>query len=241
MSLINGVVVGLVSDINQKGMVKVKFPWLPDEPETDWIRIATAMSGDERGTFFMPEPQDECLVAFEHGDTSYPYVVGFLWNGKDKPPEKDINVRRIKTKSGHTIEFNDNPMKEKIVIKSQGEHTIELDDNPGQEKIVIKSKNEQTIEINDTLPGIIKISTGTGSINVSTQTGSISISTQAGNVMIDCISATVTAKAAVNVLAPMATFSGVVQAPTIIAGSGQFGAVVSGAYNPGVPGNIFGL
>lgn len=130
MSQINGVVIGIVTGVSDNGKVKVKFPWLPDDPETDWIRIATTMAGNGRGTFFMPEEKDEVLVAFEHGDTDYPYVVGFLWNGKDKPPENDKNVRRIKTKSGHTIEFNDNPGQEGIVIESQGGQKIEMKDNP---------------------------------------------------------------------------------------------------------------
>lgn len=220
MSLINGVVIGIVTKVNGKGMVKVKFPWLPDDPETDWVRIATTMAGSDRGTFFMPEETDEVLVAFEHGDTNHPYVVGFLWNGKDKPPEKDKNIRRIKTKSGHTIEFNDNPGQEDIIIKSQGGQVVELNDALGSIKAKTKSGNN-TIEIIDT--GIINISTKTGIINI------------------DCINATITAKAALSLLAPIVTISGVLQVPTIVAGSGQFGAVVSGAYNPGVPGNIFGL
>ncbi len=143
MSLINGVVIGIVTKVNGNGMVKVKFPWLPDEPKTDWVRIATTMAGNNRGTFFMPEEKDEVLVAFEHGNTDYPYVVGFLWNGKDKPPEKDKNIRRIKTKSGHTIEFNDNSGKELIYIKTQGGHEIELNDS--SPSIMIKSTNGHKI------------------------------------------------------------------------------------------------
>ncbi len=203
MSLKNGVVIGLVTKISDKGMVKIKYPWLPDEPETKkWVRIATTMAGDDRGTFFMPEKKDEVLVAFDNGDFNSPYVIGFLWNGKDKPPEKDKNIRRIKTKTGHTVEFND---------------------NKGQEKIEIKSQGGQVIEINDTAQGMITITTKKGTVNI------------------NCINANVTAKAAINVSAPTATFSGVIQAPTIIAGSGQFGAVASGAYNTFVPGNFFGL
>src|SRR6476469_2175065 len=89
MSTINGVVIGLVTDVNdplKQGRIRVNFPWLEDEHQTDWIRIATTMAGNGRGTFFMPELQDEALVAFEHGNVRMPYVIGFLWNGKDSPP-----------------------------------------------------------------------------------------------------------------------------------------------------------
>ena len=142
MSLVNGVVIGLVTDVNDDGTVKVKFPWLPDDPETDWIRIATTMAGNDRGTFFMPEVDDEVLVAFEHGDTNYPYVVGFLWNGKDKPPVTDKGIRKIKTKSGHILEFNDKNKEKRIYIRTAGEHEFEMKD---EEDIMIKTRDGNKI------------------------------------------------------------------------------------------------
>jgi hypothetical protein len=33
--------------------------------------------------FFIPEIDDEVLVAFEHGDVSRPFVVGSLWDDDD--------------------------------------------------------------------------------------------------------------------------------------------------------------
>src|SRR3972149_536693 len=88
--LISGVVPGIVTnnqDPDGLGRVKIKFPWLSDDNETDWVRIATLMAGGQRGGFFLPEVGDEVLVAFEHGDINHPYVIGALWNGVDKPPE----------------------------------------------------------------------------------------------------------------------------------------------------------
>src|SRR6188768_1210682 len=51
-----------------------------------WARVATMMAGQNRGTFFLPEVGDEVLVAFERGDLRMPYVIGALWNSKDRPP-----------------------------------------------------------------------------------------------------------------------------------------------------------
>lgn len=93
MSTINGVVIGLVTQV-QPGQVKVNFPWLDDQHESDWIRIATAMSGSDRGTFLMPELHDEVLVAFDQGNPRMPYIVGFLWNGQDQPPGQDVRDRK---------------------------------------------------------------------------------------------------------------------------------------------------
>ncbi len=122
-SRIHGVVVGLVTnnqDPDGMGRVKVRFPWLSDEDESYWARIAVPMAGKERGTYFLPEVDDEVLVAFEHGDVRFPYVVGALWNGKDAPPAKNDdgknNIRVIKSRSGHVIRLNDEDGKEKIEI-----------------------------------------------------------------------------------------------------------------------------
>lgn len=151
MKPVNGVVIGKVTAV-RPGEVKLEFPWLhendSEKKESDWARIATAMAGNGRGTFFMPEVDDEVLVAFDQGDFSYPYVIGFLWNGKDKPPGSNNQVRAIKTKSGHTIEFDDSPGQGKIKIKSQGRQNIEITDSPAA--ITIQTKMQNEIRIDDT-------------------------------------------------------------------------------------------
>ena len=152
MSVQNGVVVATVTAV-KKGAVKVKYPWLHEredqDRQTDWVRIAAPMAGDDRGMFFMPEVKDEVLVAFEKGDFGHPYVVGFLWNGKDAPPETDIKKRTIKSKTGHVLSFNDNIGQQEILIESQGRNTIRIKDIPSG-KITVKTALGNTVEIDDT-------------------------------------------------------------------------------------------
>lgn len=155
---INGVAAGIVTnnqDPEGLGRIKVRLPWLSDNNETDWIRMTTLMAGGGRGTFFLPEVGDEVLLAFEHGDINQPYVIGALWNGVDNPPETNSdgrnNIRKIRSRSGHEIIFNDdnNAMKEKIEIHTNAGHKIVLDDSSGQEKIEIIDKtgsNKMTID-----------------------------------------------------------------------------------------------
>jgi uncharacterized protein involved in type VI secretion and phage assembly len=128
MARIGGVVVGVVTnnqDPDGMGRVKVKFPWLSDADESFWARVAVPMAGKERGFYFLPEVDDEVLVAFEHGDARFPYVVGALWNGKDAPPAKNDdgknNIRVIKSRSGHVIRLTDEDGKEKIEIIDKSE------------------------------------------------------------------------------------------------------------------------
>ena len=76
------------SDVETKGgRVKVKYPGLGDAIESGWARVAVPHAGKDRGMFFIPQVDDEVVVAFEHGDTRRPIVIGSLYNGKDKPPE----------------------------------------------------------------------------------------------------------------------------------------------------------
>ena len=88
-----GVYPALVTDIKDpegQGRVKVKLPWSPDTGGAAyeaWARLATLMGGKGRGSWFIPDPDDEVLIVFEAGDPRRPYVVGGLWNGSDAPPE----------------------------------------------------------------------------------------------------------------------------------------------------------
>lgn len=127
-SRIQGVVVGVVTnnqDPDGLGRVKVKFPWLSEEDESYWARLATPMAGEKCGLFFLPEVDDEVLLAFEHGDVRFPYIIGALWNGKDQPPVNNQdgknNVRLIKSRSGHVIRLNDEDGKETIEIVDKNE------------------------------------------------------------------------------------------------------------------------
>lgn len=108
MAKINGVVVGVVkSKPDNLGCIDVNFPWLSDSNKSYKARVATLMAGPDRGSWFMPELEDEVLVAFEHGEVDHPYIIGFLWNGKDKPPRTDPKVRLIRSVNGHEIEIYD--------------------------------------------------------------------------------------------------------------------------------------
>ncbi len=105
-----GVVIGIVKDLDDPkghGRIQLTFPWLSESNETPWARVAALMAGGDRGTWYMPEIGDEVLVAFGHGDIQHPYIVGFLWNGKDKPPTTNTRRRLIRSLNGHEIEIYD--------------------------------------------------------------------------------------------------------------------------------------
>jgi uncharacterized protein involved in type VI secretion and phage assembly len=110
MKDIAGVVSGIVREIDPaQASVKVDFMWMQPPVRSNWARIATPMSGRKRGFYFMPEEDDEVLLAFEHGKFDHPYVVGFLHNGQDEPPETERRLRVIHSVNGHEIAFYDPP------------------------------------------------------------------------------------------------------------------------------------
>ncbi|MCP5054414.1 MAG: phage tail protein [bacterium] len=154
--VMHGVVPAIVSNIKDEkklGRIKVNFPWLAENSESDWVRVASPYAGDARGSFFLPEVGDEVLVIFQKGNINAPYVIGSLWSNKAKPPEENAdgknNIKVFKSRAGHTLTFDDAEGKENLVIKSKSGHTITLDDASGSESIEIKDKagsNKITID-----------------------------------------------------------------------------------------------
>ena len=138
-----------VQDPDKLGRVKVCFPRLPGKPESDWVRVVQPAAGAGRGFYWLPEVNDEVLVAFERGEAHRPYVVGALWNGKDKPMSTaytaDNTTRMIQTKSGHQIILDDKKGDEKIIISDKsGKRTMTFDVK--NKKFLIEAK-EGDVEI----------------------------------------------------------------------------------------------
>lgn len=135
-------VIALVTDNkdpDKLGRVKVKFPNLSDKDTTWWAPIVMQGAGKNRGWFYIPEIDDEVLVLFEHGELDRPLVIGALWNGKDKAPDKNPggNPRRvIKSRQGSKITFDDDKMM--IIIEDgTGKGKITFDSNAN--KIIIEA------------------------------------------------------------------------------------------------------
>lgn len=77
----------LVTDVQdplKQGRVKLQFPWLDDAYVSDWTRVVQ-LGGKGGGGIFPLDVGDEVLVAFDRGALDHPFVVGGLYNGRDKP------------------------------------------------------------------------------------------------------------------------------------------------------------
>ncbi|WP_435210111.1 phage baseplate assembly protein V [Streptomyces sp. bgisy034] len=163
-----GVVIGIVRnnrDPQGLGRVKVELPWLADGTLTDWARVAVPMAGPGTGFFFLPEPDDEVLVAFEHGNPEVPYVVGALWNGKDRPPVTEPPVTEPAVTESPVTEspVTESPAAESPAAESPAAESPVTEppvteppatDNDGRKGIsdirVIRSRSGHVIRLTDT-------------------------------------------------------------------------------------------
>jgi phage baseplate assembly protein gpV len=146
MKTVPGVVIGIVKQV-RAGEAILGFPWMDDSYRTNWVPIATPMSGKKRGIFFSPELGDEVLVAFERGDFDHPVVLGCLWNGVDQPPTNDIQLRLFHSVNGHEIAIHDpKPVSEgdlgSIRLEDAQGNVVELANG----QIIIRSVGTITIE-----------------------------------------------------------------------------------------------
>ena len=169
MGQIHGLEIGLVTAVNDpdhQGRIKLHCPALGPKHETTWVRIASLMGGADRGSHFIPEVGDEAVLGYWREDAALPFVLGFLWNGKDLPPEKSVHRRKLKSKAGHTIVLDDTPGKENVTITSKSGHEVKLDDSSGGQTITVQSSGDPVITL-DAKANSITLSGGRRKITMS--------------------------------------------------------------------------
>ncbi|HYX27612.1 MAG TPA: phage baseplate assembly protein V [Pyrinomonadaceae bacterium] len=176
-----GIAPGVVKDnlnVLSEGRVQVHIPELPDlDP---WARVVGLGAGSERGFLWLPEIDDEVLVAFNQNDSRDAYVIGGLWSTLNRPPASlptDFITKRI-IKTGkkdsplaHTIEIDD--LEQSIKVTTSTSQEIVLD----PKKISISTTEGLltiTMNIVDTPPAVT-IEATAGDINLSAPLGTIKL------------------------------------------------------------------
>jgi uncharacterized protein involved in type VI secretion and phage assembly len=161
---LQGLAVGTVTDNKDPdglARVRVQLPWQTDGQASYWARMAVLMGGDGRGTYFLPEIGDEVVVGAENGDPSHLYVLGMVWNGKQKPPDTNDdgkNDRRlIHSRSGHRLIFDDGDQPKVELSLADNKHLVfdqdgvQLDDGNGNKLVIESNSGAITIQSSSSL------------------------------------------------------------------------------------------
>jgi uncharacterized protein involved in type VI secretion and phage assembly len=197
-------------DPDRLGRVRVRSADVAELARGAWARVAVPRAGAQRGTWFIPDVEDEVLIAFEAGDPARPYVVGCLWNKSDPPPEQMAAgnpVTSIVTSAGSRITLDDRSGAVRIRLETPGGRSVTLRDEDAT--IVVDNGSGSSITMSPAgveirAPATLKLTASTVEVN-------------AGTIELD---------------AGMTKASGIVQCDTMIATS-----VVASSYTPGA-GNI---
>lgn len=139
-------------DLLMEGKILVRLPALDQEV---WARLTAIGAGDGAGFFYVPRMDDEVLVALAGDDPTDAFVVGGLWNDRDRVPVTDPvtapSTRVIRSGvgagSGHEIVLDDllqsvtitTATKQKIVMDPT---KIELTNLAGTVRISLDNKGQ---------------------------------------------------------------------------------------------------
>ena len=199
-------VIGIVTnntDPENLGRVKVKFPALDDQLESEWLRIATPSAGKERGLLMMPQANEEVIVGFENGDTRRGYVLGSLFNGKDTPGKELVHGS-----DGSFALLSDKQIvatsKDEMKLTSTKKMTVDVKD---EQEIKVAKDRKETIQgnLNHSVSGNFQSEAkGSGTLKSS---GSYTIESQ-GSVTIKAPSITVEGQAQLSLKAAQVSIQG---------------------------------
>ncbi|WP_300598694.1 type VI secretion system Vgr family protein [Niabella sp.] len=172
------------NDYNGLGRVRVKFHWMNGSEKTPWIRVTSPHGGGAKGHFFIPEIGEEVIVGFENGSATKPYVIGAVYHGSANNSFSNAgnDLKVIRTRSGHTVEFNDAGSGTHIIIRDPGGNEIYLDTSG--KNITITAPETMTFNaknININADENIRTSAG---MNINTSAG-MNIGTTAGASMMN--------------------------------------------------------
>ncbi|WP_086476330.1 type VI secretion system tip protein VgrG [Arenibacter amylolyticus] len=170
---INGLHIGKVTAVHDDPMgenrIKVKLPMISTEEEGTWARIATLDAGDNRGTFFMPELDDEVIVGFLNDDPRNPIVIGMVHSSARPAPftaTEENDEKGFVSRSEMKLVFDDG--KNHILLETPNGNKILLSEEEGAIQVEDENGNKVTLDSGGILldsAGDVNIKAG-GDVNI---------------------------------------------------------------------------
>jgi len=154
---LSGVMLGrVIANCDQKHAGRVQVRLAARGGIEIWARVATP----DTGLYFIPQVDDEVVVAFHQGDGNEAFVIGRTWNDNRKPPRKTdgdpVTKRAIVTPKELEVAFDDTELS--IVIKTKSGRHVTL----SQKGIEVGVDNQNTATINLDSQGNLQITATTG-------------------------------------------------------------------------------
>jgi Rhs element Vgr protein len=238
-----GKVMQLEGDPLSEHRILIKLPMITDSDNTFWARVSALDAGNNRGTFFRPEIDDEVIVGFIDDNPNCAVVLGMMNSSTFPAPVEAAdanNIKGIYTRSAMKMEFDDS--QSSILIQTPGGNKIFITDN--DQKILIEDQSGNKITLNtDGIKMEDKnyntVTLDSNGLELKDVSGNkVTLSTSGVSIFgassIKLESSQITLSAGqLNLQSGMVSATGIIQANTVIATS-----VVSSSYTPGA-GNIW--
>lgn len=151
LAAVNGLQIGIVTQLENdpdgEDRILVRLPVVDSKSEGIWARVATLDAGENRGSFFRPEIDDEVIVGFINGNPNDSVVLGMM-NSSAKPAplaaSDDNHEKGFVTRSEIKFIFNDE--KKSVTMETPGGKMVSVDDDAGV--IHLEDENGNKIVLN---------------------------------------------------------------------------------------------
>lgn len=149
---VNGLQVGIVTalqdDPDGEDRIRVRLPLVSTSEEGTWARLATLDAGEDRGTFFRPEVDDEVIVGFLDADPRFPVVLGTCHSSAKPTPEpaKDDNhVKGYQSRAKLRLTFDDD--KKVVVLETPAGNRVTLSEDA--KTVSLEDQNGNSVTLDD--------------------------------------------------------------------------------------------
>lgn len=142
-----GVVTQIEEDPDNQFRIKVRIPALSENGEGVWARLSNVFSGNEMGSFFIPNVDDEVIVGCLGNNPDTPIIMGSLYSAQNAMPfpiEKENYTKAFVTKEGTKIQLDDEKKSIELSTK-KGNKLLISDDEKG---FVLEDENGNKILMN---------------------------------------------------------------------------------------------
>lgn len=133
------------ADPEEKGRVLVRLPWIDPNFETLWAPVSQIYAGSGYGAYWIPEVDDQVLVAFMRGELRKPIVIGSIYS-RDRNPyaarSGGKDPKLFRTMAGHMLLMEDGSGAKIQLIDKTGNNEIVIDSESNTISVKATSKVE---------------------------------------------------------------------------------------------------